>query len=117
MKGLQLLCLLTLASLFALTGMRQFFLEPLASNSSNIIWFTIQVAPLLVVIPGILRLKYLTYVLTTLVSMLYFIHGVWLAATPGLRAFGLWEVAFSVGLIVAASLAAKRLPREDRDTA
>ncbi len=110
MRGLQFLCLLTLASLFALTGLRQFFIEPLASNSSNIIWFTIQVAPLLLVLPGILRLNYTTYVLTTLVSMLYFVHGVLLAATPELRYFGLWEIAFAIGLIAAAAFGARHIP-------
>ena len=109
MKGLQFLCLLTLASLFALTGLRQFFLEPLTSNSSNFIWFAIQVTPLLLVLPGLLRLNHFTYVLTTLVSMLYFVHGVLLAATPELRYFGLWEVAFAVGLIAAAAFGAKKL--------
>ena len=106
-KSLQFLCLLTLGSLFALTGLRQFFIEPLASSSSNVIWFILQVAPLLAVVPGIVRGKYLSYVLTALFSMLYFVHGVLAAAAPASRTFGFWEVGFAVALTAAAAFAAK----------
>ena len=38
-----------------MTGLRQFFIEPLATPSSNGIWFLIQVLPLLLPMPGALR--------------------------------------------------------------
>ena len=115
-KGLQLLCLLTLGSLFALTGLRQFFIEPLASSSSNVIWFTLQVAPLLAVVPGIVRGKYLSHVLAALFSMLYFVHGVLATAASASRTFGLWEVGFAVALVGAAAFAAKHIQLESLTT-
>ena len=41
LRGLQFLVLFSIGSLFALTGLRQFFVEPLASTGSNLIWFVI----------------------------------------------------------------------------
>ncbi|HEY5679598.1 MAG TPA: DUF2069 domain-containing protein [Pseudomonadales bacterium] len=108
MKGLQLACLLMMGSLFAINGLRQFFVEPLATPHVNLIWFLIQVLPLLAVLPGTLRNRYRSYVFAALVSTLYFIHGVLLAATADLRALGLWETGFAVGLLIAASYAARR---------
>lgn len=112
MKGLQLACLGLIGSLFALTGLRQFFVEPLATPSSNAVWFCIQVLPLLAVLPGVLRRVARSYLLAALVSTLYFVHGVLLAATPELRALGLWEAGFSVGLLVAGSYAARNQSAE-----
>jgi uncharacterized membrane protein len=113
MKALTLVCLGLIGSLFALTGLRQFFVEPLASPSSNAIWFFIQVLPLLAVLPGVLMRSARSYLLAALASTLYFIHGVLLAATPELRGLGLWEAGFSVGLLVAASYAARGLSAEE----
>ncbi|NIP16581.1 MAG: DUF2069 domain-containing protein [Pseudomonadales bacterium] len=108
MKGLQLACLLLIGSLFAINGLRQFFVEPLNTPHVNLIWFLIQVLPLLAVLPGTLKNRYRSYVFAALVSTLYFIHGVLLAATADLRAFGVWEAGFAVSLLVAASYAARR---------
>ena len=107
MKGLQLACLGLSGSLFALTGLRQFFVEPLATPSINALWFGIQVLPLLAVLPGVLRDSARSYLFAALASTLYFIHGVLLVATPELRAMGLWEAGFSVGLLIAGSYAAR----------
>jgi uncharacterized membrane protein len=109
MKGLQLGCLLLIGSLFALTGLRQFFLEPLPTPSINALWFFIQVLPLLGVVPGILMLGARSFLIAALISTLYFVHGVLLVATPELRSLGLWEAAFSVGLLMAGSYAARNL--------
>ena len=110
-KGLQLLSLLALGSVFALNGLRQFFVDPLANTTSNLIWFVLQVLPLLLVLPGMLALRARSYLLATLVSMLYFVHGVVLAATAELRVLGLWEAGFAVALLAAALLTARRLDR------
>jgi uncharacterized membrane protein len=117
MKGLQLACLLLIGSLFALTGLRQFFIQPLATPSTNTLWFIIQVLPLLAVLPGALRLRPRSYLLAALASTLYFVHGVLLAATPELRGLGLWEAGFSVGLLVAGSYAARNLASADGQNA
>ena len=113
MTALQLVCLGLIGSLFALTGLRQFFVEPLASPATNAVWFLIQVLPLLAVLPGVLRLRSRSFILAALASTLYFVHGVLLAATPDLRAMGLWEVAFAVGLLVAGSYAARSMGADD----
>jgi uncharacterized membrane protein len=95
--------LLLMGGLFALTGMRQFFIEPLASTRSNIIWFVIQVAPLLVIVPGMLRMHYRSCFFAILVASLYFIHGVLLAVSESLRLLGFAEVGISLALILAAT--------------
>ncbi|MGE0622817.1 MAG: DUF2069 domain-containing protein [Pseudomonadales bacterium] len=109
LRGLQFLCLLCLGSLFALTGLKQFFIEPLASTGTNLVWFLIQVLPLLAVTPGVLRLKARSYLLAVLAAMLYFSHGVLEATSTDMRAYGLWEVAFAMGLVLTASFALRHL--------
>lgn len=109
MKGWQFVCLVLLGSLFALTGLRQFFVEPLAGTASNVIWFGIQVLPLLLVLPMLLRGHSRGYFYSVLAASLYFIHGTMEAATPELRTLALWEVGFAVALIAAASIAMRRL--------
>jgi len=93
-------CLGMIGSLFALTGLRQFFVEPLATTTSNVIWFLLQVSPLLAVIPGMLRYNYRACFLAILVAALYFVHGVLLAVGEPMRTLGLWEVGFALLLIL-----------------
>lgn len=109
LRGLQFLCLLWIGSLFALTGLRQFFVEPLESTTPNLIWFTIQVLPLLLVVPGILRLKARSFLLATLAAMLYFCHGVLQAVSVEDRLLGLWEVGFALALVLTSSFAVRHL--------
>jgi uncharacterized membrane protein len=109
LRGLQFLTLLAIGSLFALTGLRQFFVEPLASESSNLIWFGIQVLPLLLVLPGVLRLTPRSYLFAILAAMLYFCHGVLQTVSLEDRVMGLWEVAFSLALVLTASFALRHL--------
>ncbi len=109
LRGLQFLCLLWIGSLFALTGLRQFFVEPLETTTSNVIWFIIQVLPLLLVLPGILALKPRSYLLATLVAMLYFCHGVLQAVSVEDRMLGLWEVGFSLALVLTGSFGLRHL--------
>ena len=109
MKALQFLCLLLVGSLFALTGLRQFFVTPLSGSGVNVLWFLIQVLPLLLVLPGILRLRVRAFFFAALAGMLYFVHGVLQAATPDLRALGLWEVGFAMALVLAATYGTRQL--------
>jgi uncharacterized membrane protein len=111
MKGLQFVCLLMIGSLFSITGLRQFFVQPLETPWVNTLWFAVQVLPLILVLPGVLRGTSRGYFLSILAASLYFIHGTMEAATPDLRVMALWEVGFAVALIGAASLAMRRLPR------
>ncbi|MDZ7670150.1 MAG: DUF2069 domain-containing protein [Gammaproteobacteria bacterium] len=109
MKGLQFLALLMLGSLFAVTGLRQFFVEPLDEALSNTLWFAIQVLPLLVVLPGVLRGSHRGYFYAILAATLYFIHGTMEAATADQRLLAFWECGFAVALITVACLAMRRL--------
>ncbi|MEQ8859641.1 MAG: DUF2069 domain-containing protein [Pseudomonadales bacterium] len=112
MKGLQFLALALTGSLFAVTGLRQFFVEPLDDAVSNAAWFVLQVAPLLLVLPGILRGSHRGYFYAIFAASLYFIHGTMEAATADQRTMALWETGFAVGLITVASLAMRRLNRQ-----
>ena len=109
MKGIQFLCLLAAGSLFAVTGLRQFFVEPLADPVSNGVWFLLQAAPVLLVVPGMLRNSRRGYFYAILAASLYFIHGTMEAATDDQRVMALWETGFAVALITTASLAMRRL--------
>jgi uncharacterized membrane protein len=109
LRGLQFLTLFCIGSLFALTGLRQFFVEPLASANTNLIWFGIQVLPLLLVLPGVLRLTPRSYLFAILAAMLYFCHGVLQAVSVEDRLIGLWEVGFSLALVLTASFALRHL--------
>lgn len=109
LRGLLFLTLLAIGSLFALTGLRQFFVEPLASSTSNLIWFGIQVLPLLLVLPGVIRLAPRSYLFAILAAMLYFCHGVLQAVSVEDRVLGLWEVGFSLALVLSASFSLRHL--------
>ncbi len=109
LRGLQFLTLLSIGSLFALTGLRQFFVEPLASSGPNLIWFVIQVLPLLLVLPGVLTLKPRSYLFAILAAMLYFCHGVLQAVSVEDRLLGFWEVGFALALVLTASFALRHL--------
>lgn len=111
-QGLQFLTLLSIGSLFALTGLRQFFVDPLANPVSNLIWFIIQVLPLLLVLPGILKLSPRSYLLGALGGMLYFSHGVLLSVSPEHRVIGLWEIGMALALVVTTTLVLRALKPE-----
>jgi len=96
-----------IGSLFALTGLRQFFVYPLDNSSANMIWFMVQVLPLLAVLPGLLRLKPRAFFFTALVSTLYFVHGVLLVVDPLDRMMGFFEAGFAVALLSLSTYAVK----------
>ena len=114
-KALQFLALLMIGSLFALTGLRQFFVQPLESPLPNLIWFVLQVAPLLAILPGVLRCSARGFFYAALAALLYFVHGVMEAATPELRIMAVWEIGFATALVAVASLAIKRMEPQQRD--
>ena len=111
-KGLLFICMVMIGSLLALTGLRQLFIDPLPSTGSNMVWFAIQILPLLVIIPGMLRLHYRSCFYTIIVALLYFIHGVLLAVGESLRQLGYVEVGCSLLLILAATYLLRGLRRE-----
>ena len=109
MQGWTFLNFICIGSLFALTGLRQFFIEPLANTSTNAVWFAIQVLPLLAILPGLMRRNINAHMYAILVSMLYFVHGVMLAATEPLRWFGLVEILVALAMTGVSTVLLKRL--------
>jgi uncharacterized membrane protein len=105
--------LIWIGSLFALLGLQRVFVEPLASLVATIAVFVVQVAPLLVVGPLALRPGARGPLWVCLVTMLYFIHGVWQWSDPATRVFGVFEVFFSLGAFVSGWILLKILPRDD----
>ena len=114
--GLLFLIFVLLGSVFALTGLRQILLSPLPDTTLNLAWFAAQVAPLLLLLPGLMRRRHSAYVYCALISLLYLIHGVLLAADPDLRALGVLEAVLALALCVSASFGAKQLRREQEQT-
>ena len=106
-RGLQFLTLLAAGSLFALTGLRQFFVEPLANPLPNTLWFLIQVTP------GVLAMKARSFLLASLAAMLYFCHGVLLTVAEEDQALGFWEVGFALALVLVASFAVREIRRRE----
>ena len=104
----QFLSFIGIGSLIALTGLRQFFVEPLETPLPNAAWFLIQITPLLVVVPGIMRGRPRSFLFCALAGMLYFCHGVLVAVNAAQRTIGLWEVAIAVCLIAITSFAVWR---------
>lgn len=109
MQGWLFLSFICMGSLFALTGLRQFFIEPLAGTGTNIVWFIIQILPIIAVLPGMLRMQINSFLYAILAASLYFIHGVMVAITEPLRWFGLIEVFFALAWMGVATYLLRRL--------
>ena len=84
MQGWLFLTFIMVGSLVGVTGMRQFFVEPLSDLSVNAIWFLLQILPLLLCLPAALRGQLKGMFFLCLVSTLYFIHGVLIVFDPEL---------------------------------
>ena len=109
MRGWLTVALFLLGSLVSINGLRQFFIEPLTTPSVNAIWFCVQILPLAAVVPGMLRLQPNSVFGAALVSLLYFVHGVLLAATPTLSVMGLFEAAVAIALLCVATYMTRSL--------
>ncbi|NCF33067.1 MAG: DUF2069 domain-containing protein [Proteobacteria bacterium] len=115
MRGWLFLSLICTGSLLAVTGLRQFFIEPLGTSSSNSVWFLIQVLPLLLPLPGALRGQLRSMFLLCLVSSLYFIHAVLVINDEPLFLIASAEVLFSLGLAVCTAVFVRK--RRELDAA
>lgn len=89
--------------LVALTAWRQFGVDPIPNTRSNVVWFALQIAPLLLVLPGVLRRHANALFFATVVSFLYLVHGAWvvMAANDDLRVLGSVEIFFSLAFFCA----------------
>jgi uncharacterized membrane protein len=95
---------LLLGSIVALTGLRQFFIEPLENGAINALWFVVQILPLLLTLPGLIRARLRSTFILCLISLLYFIHGVLAAFDPTLRVFGALEICLALSLCALTAL-------------
>ena len=109
MQGWLFLSYFALGSLFALTGLRQFFITPLPDVGPNIIWFAIQVAPLLPTLPGMLAGTIRSICLLCLGSLLYFVHGVVVVYDGSLVLVGSLEIVFALILCGATAFLVRKL--------
>lgn len=109
MRGLLFLTLLAMGSLVALTGLRQFFMQPLESTVPNLIWFGLQLLPLLLPLPGVLQMKLRATFMLCLCSTLYFIHGVYIAVDPQLLVLGAFEIGFSLMLCAVTAIMVRQM--------
>ncbi|MBT7334542.1 DUF2069 domain-containing protein [bacterium] len=98
MKGWLFVAFIMLGSIVGVTGLRQFFVEPLTNPIPNAIWFFLQLTPLLLPLPGLMRLKLASTFIMCMTSTLYFIHGVYVISDPKLALLGSVEIIFSIGL-------------------
>ena len=98
-----------IGSLIGVTGMRQFFVEPLPDPSVNAIWFVLQILPLLLCLPAALRGQLKGMFFLCLVSTLYFIHGVLIVFDPALFYWAVAELFFSLALCGITALFVRKL--------
>ena len=109
MKGWLFVSFLLLGSLVAMTGLRQFFIEPLPTPGVNLVWFLMQLSPLLIPLPGLIRGTLRSTFTICITSLLYFIHGVLMAFDPNMMVFGGFEIAFSLGLCAVTALLVRNM--------
>ena len=115
MRGWLFLSLVCAGSLLPVTGLRQFFIEPLNTSSSNVIWFLIQVLPLLAPLPGALQGHLRSMFILCLVSSLYFIHAVLVINDEPLFFVALVEMFFALGLGVCTAVFVRKRREQDAE--
>ena len=109
MQGWLFLTFVMIGSLIGVTGMRQFFVEPLPDPSVNAIWFVLQILPLLLCLPAAMRGQLKGMFFMCLVSTLYFIHGVLIVFDPALFYWAVAELFFSLALCGITALFVRKL--------
>jgi len=109
--ALRFTILLWSGSVFALLGLQRFFVDPLSSVAATVAVFVFQTAPLLIVLPMVLRNGARGPLWLCLVMPLYFVHGVWQWNATDTRLFGIFEVIFALGAFITAWVLLKILPR------
>ena len=92
-------------SVFAVLGLYRLFsrgsaIEIFDLSLGTLAWFLFETLPLLLIIPGIVRGHAKSIFWATLVSMLYFIEGVYFAAAPVTRSLGISETVFALGMFI-----------------
>ena len=92
-----------MGSLLAITGVRQFMIEPFEPAWLNATWFFVQILPLLVTLPALMSGSLRGTFVLCMASLLYFVHGTMVIFEPELRVLGIIEAVFALGLCAATS--------------
>lgn len=109
--ALRFAVLLWVGSLFALLGLQRLLGDGLSGTLAQLVVLAVQVIPLLVVAPLLLRPGPRAGLWLCLLMPFYFAHGIWQYTLPTTRLFGILEVVFALGAFVSAWLLLKLLPR------
>lgn len=109
MQGWLFLIFIMIGSLLGVTGLRQFFIDPLPTTALNTIWFFVQALPLLLCLPSALRGQLKGMFFLCLVSTLYFIHGVLNVFDPTMFYWGAAEIFFALALCGITALYVRKL--------
>ncbi len=102
-----------LGSLVAMIGLKQFFLWPIDDNTINVIWFLLQVAPLLLPLPGIMSGQVRATFIVCLASQLYFVAGVLAMVDETTRLYGAVEITFALMLCGSTTMLVRKLRERD----
>ncbi len=98
LRGWLFLALVLCGSLWAVTALRQLFIDPIDNPATNVTWLIVQLLPLLIPLPGLLRGRTMSTFLLCMASLLYFTHGIMVVFDPNLMLVGLFEAGFALGL-------------------
>lgn len=109
MQGWLFLTFIMVGSLLGVTGLRQFFIDPLPTTALNTTWFFVQALPLLLCLPSALRGQLKGMFFLCLVSTLYFIHGVLNVFDPTMFYWGAAEIFFALALCGITALYVRKL--------
>ena len=109
MQGWLFLTFIMIGSLIGVTGLRQFFIEPLPTTALTATWFFLQILPLLVCLPSALRGHLKGMFFLCLISILYFVHGVLIVFDPALFYWAVAELFFALSLCAITALYVRKL--------
>jgi len=108
--ALRFVLLVWLGSLFALFGVERWLIDPVGSLAANAIVFAVQTAPIVVVAALSIRDAARGALWASLVSLVYFVHGIARVAAPAERLSGALEIALALGAFSSALLLLRVLP-------
>lgn len=109
MQGYIFIAYACVGSLFALTGLHQFFLNPDPSLWVNLVWFALQVLPLVIFVPSLMSGAVRSTLMLCLASLLYFVHGVIVCFEPNGGFLGATEIVFALTLCLVTAYIVRKL--------
>jgi uncharacterized membrane protein len=96
-------------SLFAMTSLNQFLFSSTPNIWLNVVFFALQVLPLLLPLPTMMSGQIRGTFFMCMVSLLYFIHGTLMCFDPDMLLFGALEITFSLSLCASTAAMVRQL--------